>query len=172
MIDFAHHSPFDNFSGIRFFRFIPEDHVRSIPGSPIDTIRIVNGPLILKTGKRWFYGYAAFQTADYKEKGGGGPHGPTYKFSFNGFLPLISATQSQNVSDMEEHRFLLDCIDNNGNRKLVGNLETPLAFESSEDVKPPVGAPNGNGYAFSFFGELYPKSPGYVDIDILPPDWR
>jgi len=148
MNDLTDNIPNDNLSGVRSFRFIPVVDVAFIP----DAISsLITGPLILKTAKRWYNGYVIQKTSNYFADSGDGPNGPFYKFSFEGYNPRISQAGSENLTEMIRYRFLLDLIDNNGNRRLVGNLKNGLSFHNKET--PGVQGTGLNSYFIGFTGE-------------------
>lgn len=140
--------PFDNVGGMYFFRFVPSIDVESIP-APIGLE--LPSEVVLKSGKQWYNGYFPEEECELNIDAAYTSNGPLYKFNLDCIVPRISKLMTTNFNEMLGHRFLLDVYDNNGNRKLVGDIKEGVAFKFKEATG--RKAANRNGYQIMFFSE-------------------
>lgn len=146
----------DNLGGIFLFRVIPVDDVQSIP-------LLVDGkvcePVILKTDKRWFDVYGTEGTMKYLEEPQTSEHGDFYKASITSFIPKGRSEVKAVLDEMKNKNFIIDIIDNNSFRRLVGTIAEPLKFSVGYDSGNKVTT--SNGYSISFSGLIQNESPEY-----------
>ena len=144
--------------GLYTFKFIPASDVASIPEA-------VNGaiyyPVVLKPDARWFDGYCTQETMSFSDRQQDDGHGAYHKKQFAGNVPKDRPELSNVFNDLKDGRYILDIIDNNGTRKLVGTIDEPLDFSSDVDSKAAVSA--RNEYKIMFAGDGIKKSPGYLN---------
>lgn len=146
----------ENVGGIFLFRYIAKDDVESIV-EPID--ERITEPVVLKANKRWFDFYGTPGTIKFDEEQQQSPHGDYFKVKLTGLTPKDRADIIRPFNKMKNPTFIIDYTDNNGLRKLVGNLNESLRFKhaSSTGDKPQ----SKNGHAFEFYGDVIDKSPEY-----------
>jgi hypothetical protein len=146
----------ENLGGVFIFKFIPVIHVQSI-AQPIDN-RILT-PVVLKQGFNWLDFYATEGTMQLKEDLQPSDHGDFYKLKLTASVPKIRTEIDHTFSLMRNVKFLIDVVDNNGQRKLLGTLEEPLSFTFQSDTGDSM--PKKNNYSVEFFAELTDNSPTY-----------
>lgn len=146
----------DNLGGIFSIKIIPVSDVQSIP-MPIKS-RILQA-VVLKNNTRWYDLYATEQTIKFEEPQQESEHGNFFRCKLTGLVPKDRADVIELFNEMANKLFVIDYTDNNGVRKLIGNLSEPLTFSSNFDTG--STATNKNGYSFEFKGDLIKKSPVY-----------
>jgi hypothetical protein len=72
--------------------------------------------------------------------------GKLIDYTVSGFYPGHAPDISELFDEMMDQPFMLDTIDNNNQRRLLGNLNNPVSFKFNYS-SPPGGRP---GYSFSF----------------------
>src|ERR1041385_479700 len=107
----------ENIGGLQTFEFIPMIDIASIP-DPED--HIILQPVTLKGGKRWFKGYATYQTLEFSEAQNTSKAGEFYKQELKGFVPKDTPDLARLFAEMENHLFIVRYTDNNGQQKIVG----------------------------------------------------
>ena len=146
----------DNLGGVYFFRFIPKTDVSSI-SEPINGK--VCEPVALIPGARWFDFYGTEGTKSLKEDQQQSDQGDYFRIKLSGSTPKVRTDVSNTLFDMKDQEFIVDCIDNNGHRKLLGTIKEPLRFSFVSDTG--NAAQNKNAYAFEFTADLSKLSPTY-----------
>lgn len=146
----------DNIGGVYLFRIVLSSDV-------IGIAERFNGkvcePVTLKAGARWYDFYGTEGTMDLKEDQQENDHGSYFKIKLVASVPKIRTSIDETFEDMKNKKFIVDCIDNNGHRKLLGTISEPLQFKYSAGTG--VGAPNKNGYSVEFYGDVVKNSPTY-----------
>lgn len=137
----------DNLGGIIRFKFIPVTDVESI-ASPID--HVITTPVILKTDKRWFSAYATMGTIGYTEASEQTANGGLFKRQLVAIIPKDDKDKAKLFNKMRNQRFIVDYVDSNGLRKLIGSLEEPVFFSSTQNTKTEM--PGRNEHSISFYG--------------------
>lgn len=146
----------DNIGGVYLLKFIPKTDVSSIPAT-------INGkvcePVILNSGARWYEFYGTEGTKSLKEDQQPSEHGDYFKLKLAGSTPKIRTDVSDIFNEMKDQEFIIDCTDNNGNRRLLGTINEPLRFQFTSDTG--NGAANKNAYTFEFYGDVSKVPPTY-----------
>ncbi len=145
----------DNIGGLESFLFIPVDDAISI-ARPVN--HIIQEAVVINVagGAQWFTAYITQGTLFYKEDKNKTVHGNPYNRSLVGFVPKDTEELAELFDEMGDVRFLIDCLDNNGKRKLVGSLDSPLVFAS---LMSSGEAPEGrNGHQLTFSGNASHKA--------------
>lgn len=146
----------DNLGGLYRFNFIPVSEVQSI-AEPIGCK--VLEPLETTTIGRWYECYASEGTIKFIEDLQQSEHGDFHKVKLSAFIPKDRTDITDQLEKMRNKNFIIDYIDNNGHRKLIGKLDEPLRFTYSLDTGSSV--PNKNGHTIEFYGDIIKKSPTY-----------
>jgi len=135
----------DNLGGIYLFKFTPADDVQSI-SEPIDGF--ITKEISLKPDARWFDFYGTEGTMQFSEEDANSNDGALYNKKLTAITPKQRTELDQLFYKMRNRRFILDVIDNNGLRKIVGSIEEPLKFSNKGDTK--NQASGRNEYAIEF----------------------
>lgn len=146
----------DNLGGLFLFNFIPVTEVQSI-AEPIDS-RVLE-PVTTTTIGRWYECYASEGTMKFIEDLQQSDQGDFHKAKLSAFIPKDRTDIADQFEKMRNKDFIIDYIDNNGHRKLIGTLDYPLRFTYSLDTGATV--PNKNGHTIEFYGDILKKSPTY-----------
>lgn len=146
----------DNLGGIYSFKFIPVTDVQSIPSTLNGAI---HNEVNIKTNTRWYEGYCTIETMNFSDNQEDSDHGAFHTKEFLGIVPKDRPELIDLFNGMKNKRFILDLVDNNGTRKLVGTVEEPLNFSSGFDTKANIAG--RNEYKISFKGQGVAKSPIY-----------
>lgn len=146
----------DNLGGIFLFKFIPLTEVASIPQAINSKVL---EPLVVNSLGRWYDCYGTEGTIKFSEEIQNSPHGDYHAIKLTSFIPKDRIDITDQLEEMRNKLFIIDYIDNNGYRKLIGNLAEPLQFKYSLDTGSSV--PNRNGHTIEFYGNAIKKSPNY-----------
>jgi hypothetical protein len=146
----------DNLGGVYLLRFIPKTDVSSI-ALPIKG-RVCE-PVVLNAGACWYEFYGTEGTKNLKEDQQPSEHGDFFKLKLSGSTPKIRTSISDTLNEMKDKEFIIDCIDNNGHRRLLGTINEPLRFQFTSDTG--NSAPNKNAYTFEFYGDVSKSPPTY-----------
>lgn len=147
----------DNIGGVNSFKFIEAKHIVSMHqplGGAIHT-----APQ-LAAGSAWREAYCTLGTMYLKEESQKSEHGTYHNKEFGGIVPKDRPEVLELLDFLKDEKFVIDCIDNNGQRKLVGTPDEPLSLETGHDTKPDVSG--RNEYKIVFKGEGVNKSPFYM----------
>lgn len=138
----------DNFGSLRFFRFAPLVDLVSV-----DRPRSfeVHGPVNFQSGKDWLNGYASQDSIGLSIEGMEAAGGPFCRFSMSFFVPQLSIENSRNFDEMVQHRFILDILDMNLKRRIVGDHRDGVAFKYSETSASQFAG--RNGYNCTFYSD-------------------
>lgn len=151
-----HHG--DNLGGVNSFKFAFANSVDTIPpiidGSIHHAVTLLTSP-----PSRWFDGYCTEGTMQLKETAKDSEHGEYQEKEFTGIVPKGRPELIDLFNSMADQLFIIDAIDNNGIRRLIGNKEEPLKLKVDFDTKADV--PQRNEYRISFKGTGVKKSPQY-----------
>lgn len=135
-----------NIGGMWFFNFIESNLVSSIPPLINDAITIAP---TLAGSASWKRGYNTQLTLGYKEKATNDVNRPKWTQELSGFCPEFNAGLQRLFKEMMQYRFVLDCLDNQEKRVIVGSPTNGMHFEYTFDSKP--DAKGRKGYAYRFF---------------------
>jgi hypothetical protein len=146
----------DNLGGLNSFKFIPTTEVNSI-------VDAINGkvcePLVVANLGRWYDCYATEGTIKFSEELQDSKHGDFFQLKLTAFVPKGRTDVSDQLEKMKNKNFIIDCLDNNERRVLVGTKEKPMRFKYSYDTG--SGVPNRNGYTLEFYGVSIKNTPTY-----------
>lgn len=146
----------DNLGGNYLLKFIPVVEVASIP---IAINERVCEPLVTAALGRWYDCYGTEGTIKFSEEIQPSPHGDYLLVKVSVFVPKGRNDVSRQLKQMKNQLFILDCLDNNRERRLIGTLTKPLQFRYSYDTGSTV--PNRNGYTLEFYGNSIDSAPTY-----------
>jgi hypothetical protein len=146
----------DNLGGVNSFKFIPDTDILAMPTNINNSFL---EPVFINNGARWYNCYATQDTIRYTEEKEKSKHGDFFSIKFVAFIPKDTDELSNNLESMNNKNFVIDYIDNNGNRKLIGSKENPLQFKYSLDTGSSM--PNRNGYQIEFTAQSIHKMPTY-----------
>jgi len=156
MINFPDYN-LENMGGNSRFNFIPNYLIDSIPyinGNKIE------GIIPIKSGAAWYIGKALVRSLLFEESFQETSAGGIYKYQFNGVYPGQNSNISELFDDMRNQPLVIDITDNNGNRRLIGNLSNPCSFKYTfKSKETPSGRPE---YTFSFSWESPKPAPFYI----------
>ena len=139
----------DNIGGLEEFQFIPVTDIISIP-RPVD--HVINKSVVIddSSGAKWLNAYVTEGSLGYTETKSKTQHGTPYKRKLVGFVPKDSEALANQFDGMEGSKFVLIYDDNNGKKKLIGSIDSPLEFTADLDTK--EDASGRNGHTISFTG--------------------
>lgn len=146
----------DNLGGINSFKIIEAKHIIGWP--PVYAGCIHTAPIIAP-GAAWRTIYCTEGTMQLKDDQQPSDHGAYHTKEFSGNTPKDRPEVLELLNHLKDEKFVLDCLDNNGQRKLVGTPSEPLTLVSSADTKNSV--PGRNEYKLVFKGDGINKSPFY-----------
>ncbi len=135
----------DNLGGVYLFKYIPADDVQSI-SDPIDGF--ITKEVSLKPDKQWFDFYGTEGTMAFSEDDSNTNDGTLYNKKVIAITPKQRTEIDVLFFKIRNRRFILDLIDNNGLRKIIGSIEEPLKFTNKGDTK--NMASGRNEYAIEF----------------------
>ncbi|GAB3550632.1 hypothetical protein [Spirosoma fluminis] len=144
----------NNVGGNYLIRFTPVVGIQAMP-TPA-----TNGPTTPATfysGYRWFDCYGTEGTKAFSEDEQTTDNGPIWNVTVNAFLPGDSAERRQQLAELVRHRFVVEIIDNNGQRRRVGSKLENL--ELSYEFKTGAAAGDRQGATLSFKGQLTQPAP-------------
>ena len=134
----------DNIPGLAEFWYVP---VRDVASIAAPSTRIID-TLTLKTGKRFYKGYATVKTLQYTEPAEQTMHGTLYQCQLQGRVPGDIPNSSLLFTEMEEDEFILVFRDRNGQFRILGDRRRGCRFKADYDSA--SGPDQPNGYQFSF----------------------
>ncbi len=143
-----------NIGGCSRFDFIPSDHVQSIlVNTFFNTVSLIE----LKNGTSFLSGYASKGSLSYNEDMRQNDAGLHFLTKITGFYPGLTAQALTILRKMTEHCHIVVLTDNNGRKRLIGNLCTPLEFTFKQQTGRNVS--QRNGFEFTFRAQLQSMSP-------------
>lgn len=146
----------ENMGGCSAFNFIPQYFAESIP---LYTGNQLISQVVLKSGCSWLIGLALPQTLKFDENIESSEAGDLYKYIVSGSYAGQASEIALLFDEMKNQPFILDILDNNNKRRLLGSMSNPLIFKfyySSKDQ--PGSRPE---YAFSFTYSTPKQAPFY-----------
>lgn len=146
----------DNIGGIMLFKFVSTEAVQAIPQA---INHIIASAITLKPGYNWHEFYGTPGTIELSEDQVDSEAGAFYKKTLKAVTPKIRPEIDVVFEDMKNRKFILDVIDNNGVRKIIGSVESGLKFISKANTK--SEANQRNEYSIEFVGEGENKSYTY-----------
>lgn len=134
-----------NPGGIREFSFVPVEDVSDLE---MDLFSFILTDITFKPGQSWSKGYSTHEKLLVDQDIVDSDHGPIYKPFISGFHPGYNYYLEKLFNNMCTTRFIIDVIDNNGERYVLGTIENGLHFSwkytSGDQIR------KLNGYSFRF----------------------
>lgn len=146
----------DNLGGVNTLKFIPVAGVASI--APVLGGAIHTG-VVLNDNYAWYELPFTLETMGFKDEGQPSENGTFYNKQIVGIVPKHNAEKINFLSNTDNVKFIVDCLDNNGIRRLVGTVAEPLILIVSADTKTSVAG--RNEYLLTFTGSGTALSPVY-----------
>jgi hypothetical protein len=146
----------DNVGGNFKLRVAYVEEVQEIP-TPIDGT--VHLEVTLKPGGRWYDIYSTEGTINFKDASQTSDHGDYFAKSLEAFAPKDSTELVDAANRFRNRPLIIDLIDNNGTRKLIGTIDEPMYVSTSFDSKTQVSERAGTALSFTGSGRL--RSPIY-----------
>ncbi len=147
-------APEDAIAGLASFQFV---EAVGISVMPVPILSKISTPVTLKTGYSWKTGYSAIDSLEYSEPAEKSHNGVSHHATLKGFV-ADQAGIIQLFAEMQSKWFIVQLTDNDGLKRIAGNLESPLLFISDFETQTVSGQ---KGHIFSFSGELKNKAPIY-----------
>lgn len=152
----------DNMGGNQRFLFIP---ITDIEILYLAVNQIVSTPPELKTDCSFFKGYASYKTLLFEEKQEQSAAGSYFNQKLSGFYPKINPTAIALFSEMQNQYFIVIVLDNNGQLRMVGNLEQPLKMRYS--LSTGSNPATRNGVEYEFAGQSQFPAPFFSDTSFF-----
>lgn len=146
----------DNIGGNFKIKIAYTEQVQEIPGTYNGAI---HNDVAMKPGGRWFDVYCTEESIDFKDVQSDSDHGDFFNKTVTGFIPKDRADAIEFVEALKNRPIIIDLLDNNEVRKLVGTVEEPMYFKSSFESKDQVSGRAGTTITFS--GSGIKRSPIY-----------
>ncbi len=142
-----------NVGSIRDFKFVPVSFVSDMVINELDGILL---EINLSVGLEWLTGYSTIEKRIVDESSEDTDNGTIFKPVFAGFFPGYNYLIEKLFTHMASGRFILDIIDNNGERYVLGRVENGMNFSWKHSTGT---APKSlQGYSFRFYQDSqYPK---------------
>lgn len=144
----------DNLGGIGNFLFIPDTDVSSIPDSRGN---VVKNNIALVTDKEWYIATLTLETIRYTEGMTRMGAGRLKEQKLTGFVPKDTPDIGNLLEEMERCRFIVVYNDNNGYKKLLGTLNSPMRFVYELDTTDKFSG--RNGHQLTFYRQSSDKAP-------------
>lgn len=146
----------DNIGSVIAFEFLEIKGVSVIPPTVRATIW---NAVELVDGYRWQKGYGTEGTMSFKDEPANSENGGYHKKIFSANVPKDRPEINDLFNSMQNKKFILQIMDANGLKKLIGTIDEPLTFKSGYDTK--ANFQGRAEYQISFEGEGVDKSPFY-----------
>jgi hypothetical protein len=146
----------ENYGGLSGFNFIPQYAVASMPSCIGNLLSEV---LPVKTGFEWFIGLSLYNSLQFTETPKPSDPGDLYEYIVSGIYPGQTTELATLLDEMKGQPFILDIIDNNNQRRLLGSLINPVMFKYAYASKDQVGS--RPEYTFSFTWTSQNPAPFY-----------
>lgn len=146
----------DNLGGLNHIRFVPARLVNSI--SPVYN-GAIHLAVELKANAAWYELPYSIETLGFKDEQQESEHGAYYTKQITAIVPQHNDEKNNFLSVMDNERFIVDCLDNNGKRRLVGTIAEPMQLKKMADTKNNVAG--RNEYQLTFTGTGTQLSPFY-----------
>ena len=121
---------FNNPGGVHRALILDHDGVSDTPDVVFGTHRI-DGPITVASGYAWEEDYFTEHTAGHSETETIQKGDNAWTQRVEMFSPLTDGASIKGQVDHERRRYVIDCIDRNGQRRLVGTKEQPLRLVHS-----------------------------------------
>lgn len=156
MIDFPEYN-LENMGGLSTFNIVPSYSASPLPyylGSKLTQ------PVVLKAGAMWTKGVSLLKSLKFEESTKETDAGTLYEYTIGGIYPGNSPEVAELFDEMKNKTFLLDIIDNNNQRRLIGTPSNPVKFKFVFSTKDqPSGRPE---YSFTFTNSTPIQAPFYI----------
>lgn len=149
-----------NITGVKAIQYVPLEDVLILP-DPFNSV--ISLQVILKPGKVFYSADLTLYTAGCKEETVISNHGEIQKQTLQCFIPKDSPENAPSLNEMIKQRFLVLYSDFNGNRKVLGTLDSGMRFKADLDTYMDPGS-GRNGHLCTFYGESPLKAPFYIPL--------
>ncbi len=133
-----------NPGGILSFSFVPVEDVTEMV---VDNFNFILRSISLRPGATWLKGYSTFEKLKVEQDVVESDHGPIYKPYVSGFHPGYNYLLEKIFNHMTG-RFIVDVIDNNGERYVLGTIENGVHFSWQYSSGDQIRKLNGFSYRF------------------------
>jgi hypothetical protein len=155
-----------NVGSIRSFLFIPEAQVDEMSINEMDNIL---NSISLIGGAAWLKAYSTVERIGVEEETENTDQGTIYRPVLSGFYPGYNYLIEKIFAQMSPIRFIIDVIDNNGERYVLGRQGNGMHFQWKYTTG---NAPRSlQGYTFRFYHESsYPRLRYNLGVAVPVPD--
>ena len=160
MQDFNYLDSDYNFSGLEVIEFLPTSFVDEIPDAED---LLVEGEIVLDGINRFYRMYATLETSRMHYNQVSTEHGMMYDVVVNAFIPKLKIENDFNFEQLKEKQLILICNDNNGKRRIVGNILSGATILIDADSAANFAARNGTAVQFIWQSAHIPY---YYDIPL------
>jgi len=134
----------ENFGGLNKLWFAPSTWISAISCK----LNGVTQSVTFITGKDWLLCYCTAETIKFTQEKISDDKGEYFRTKLTGFIPKDTPEILAILSEMDQYKYICVYQDNNGNYKLLGNLDEPLNFSESLEIPETVAGSNGRTIAF------------------------
>lgn len=122
----------ENAGGMASFNFVPAYAVSQVPEA---NDNVITAPVVLNANRQWVKGLFIKNTGAFDENTKDTNGGLTYNYKFTCKYPGTNLELNSTLAEMAQTPIVLDCTDNNGNRRLLGNKNNPLTMQYAFNTK-------------------------------------
>lgn len=117
------------FGGVASLKYIPVEDVESIPLPMGDNGELLSS-LVLTSGSSWNIVETEKDSFDFSETPQSSDQGVLYEQTVDCFFPKDNPEIRSILREMNKRKFVLELLDNNQNKCLVGTKDSPCSFTS------------------------------------------
>lgn len=148
------------FGGLIDLQYAPVDWIDSFPPNPELLVNnIINTAITLIAGKDWLSMGLLPESLDFKQTSKSTNQGNRHQMILSGEIPFLEKTKfgisnslrRRTFEQMERRRFVIKITDTNGVVWILGDIQSPLEFISTEDIKKEIKG--GHVLPFQFTGQ-------------------
>src|SRR5690606_24188445 len=112
--------------------------------------------LTIAAAGKWYFADCTLETPGLKVASSSSPNGPVFKSSASGIITGDSNEMNQLAGEMDFEKYILLVVDHEGNRRLVGDLENPVALTINFELPPRVSGRKEYQLSFTHSGAVRP----------------
>ena len=142
----------NNIAGLFLVRCAPVAGILTLPLPAPAGPLLVTGAPTFRNGFQFYSLYGTEGTKDYEENQEMTDNGSTWTLKAGLFLPSDSAETRTSLEQMSRHRFVVECQDNTGLWRRLGNQEQSLALSYAFAINAAAGGQRG--YKLTFNGVM------------------
>lgn len=128
------------------FDFIPVADIAIWP--TVRNLQITDRDIVLKTGKRWYEGYAIDNTISYEEPGRDSEHGQLFDKELKGILPHDAVEMASSFYRNKYTPMILRYTDRGGVSRVIGTPAEPVRVHFGYENAAAQGGTKGWSFAF------------------------